>query len=132
MADTVHGRVVRFPIAVGSKSDEEALGVLGPDDAFVVVHVAGDTPFVEETLASLEGQAVTVSGTWSNGKLRVVREEVRVVASEDERGEDAPCTLDEAEVGDRASDGPSRDERTAGPASDSHVDPVDASAGGQE
>jgi hypothetical protein len=80
--ESVEGTVAREPIAVGSKSEHAALGVREASGTFVVVHIAGDTPFAEETLTALVGQRVTARGRWRNGVLRVERAALEVQSPE--------------------------------------------------
>ena len=96
-SEMVEGVIEREAVAAGSKSEHAALGVVEDGGGFVVVHVAGDTPFAEETLTVLEGQRVRASGVWSNGKLRVAREDLAVVAGD---AADAAKAAPEAPEGD--------------------------------
>ncbi len=71
----------RLPVALGSKSEHPALGIATDEGEFVVAHVAGDTPFAEETLTALEGRRVVAAGVWRNGTLRVAKGDVSSLTS---------------------------------------------------
>ncbi len=104
---SVEGRIERFRIAEGSKSEHAALGVATDDGGFVVVHVVGDTPFAEETLAAAEGRRARANGVWRNGKVRVERDAFALI----EDAESAPA-VHTSDVAAPAIDG--------SPASDPH------------
>jgi hypothetical protein len=87
---TVIGRVARARVDGGTKSDRLAPGLETAEGDFVVVHVASDTPFVEETLTALEGRRVQTEGVWRNGTLRVERTDL-IVLSEDADASPAPA-----------------------------------------
>lgn len=77
--EQVDGLVSSLPVAAASKSEHDALGIETSAGEFLVVHVAGDTPFAEETLRAVIGQRVRLDGTWRNGTLRVDRAGLVVV-----------------------------------------------------
>lgn len=69
--ETLEGFVVRGVIAADSKSAREQPLLRLDSGEVAQVHVEGDNPFEEETLAAHDGQRCRVVGVWKNGVLRV-------------------------------------------------------------
>ncbi len=74
--DALEGVVVLGTVAAGSKSARTQPVLLLDDGSRADVHVEGDNPFEEATLAARVGSRCRAQGVWRNGVLRVAGIEV--------------------------------------------------------
>ena len=75
---TLHGVITRMRIHDLSRSAHDAPLLVDADSHYHRLHLIGDNPFEQPTLAALEGKRVTVTGHLRNGVLRVARERLLV------------------------------------------------------
>ncbi len=83
----VEGVVTLELVEAGSKSEHHRPVVVDDQGETHLVHVSGDNPFDEETLAALVGRRVRAEGTTRGRRLRVEREQLVTVEPEPADGE---------------------------------------------
>ena len=79
-------------VAEGSRSERAAPVVRAADGRGFPVHVVGDNPFEEPTLARLRGRAVAVRGVWANGVVRVQRDDLHALPDDPHGRDDGEAT----------------------------------------